>query len=196
MGSAGPPRRLETMRKPMRVRMVTMICVVSAVLAGLILWSLWRSPSRAGSGTVGIGFRGLTNAAQGREYAVFWLTNGTGMRVVCAQRQVEYATVDGLTTNSQPDLTGWLNYLSAQVLDPGQSATILVPPPPSEGPWRLRLGFQSKSGPGGVYDRLNDRIVNTFGRWDSFIHSRPRRFGDQERFSGDYFSAVSEEVVR
>ena len=180
----------------MRARVATTICVVGAVLAGLILWGLWGPPSSSGSATVGIEFRGLTNTAQGRKYAVFRLTNGIGRRVVCAQRQVEYVTADGPVTNSQPDLTGWLNYLAAHRLDPGQNATFLVPPPPTEGPWRLRLGFQSKSGPGGLYDRVQDWVVNTFGRWDSFIHSRPRRFGDQERFSGDYFSAVSEEVVR
>lgn len=163
--------------------------VISAVVV-LVLAS-WnpRLPLLAHKPAISLKLEGFTNIVSGESYARFSVTNGGNTRSSGSGPSIEYESREGEWSTSSPtNWSDWPGWIQASVLDPGESATFLVPTPSSGDRWRLRLRWQMQAGLRGTLDRARSWITR---KWVQVQRGTTTRY---EVFSGPAFLAVSEEV--
>ena len=141
----------------MSKRLVVFVCLVIALAGGFALLARRGSPGRnLPAQNAALIFCGFTNLPAG-SFAAFCLSNGTAAHFACVPEAFEQANAQGwlrapLTTGSRRGPRDWMGV--PEELSPGQAATFLVPPPASNGAWRLVLLCQEQA-------RLVDPVTDT-----------------------------------
>lgn len=170
-------------------RFIARCLVTSVVLVWVLAFWNHRVPLLAQKPAISLKFQGFTNMVSGESYARFSLTNGGSARSGSSGPSIEYESREGgWSTSSPTNWSDWPGWIQASVLDPGETATFLVPTPASRDRWRMRVQCQIQAGPGGTVDRVRSWITR---KWVQVQGGTTTQY---EVFSGPAFLAVSEEV--
>jgi hypothetical protein len=93
-------------------------------------------------------FVGFTNGSAKGDYAAFRLTNSTRAHIVCVPESIEQSNagawvITPLTGRAKRRVRDWVGV--KEELRPGEAFTFLVPPPTTNGAWRLSFLCQERA---------------------------------------------------
>lgn len=172
-------------------RFIVLSLAIVAVLVGSFVFTSRRLALLGQKPAISLRLEGFTNIPSGESYARFSITNGSSARSASSEPSIEYESRGGeWKTNSLTDWPDWPGWLQASVLDPGETATFLVPTPTGGDKWRLRIRCQIQAGPGGIPDRARSWITR---KWVRVTKGTTTGY---EVFSGPALPVVSEDVGR
>jgi hypothetical protein len=164
-------------------RLLTTVCLVLA-LGGIVLLLARRT---RGPGQASLLLLGVTNLPSGN-FAVFCLSNGSGIDIACVPEALEQASANTwtrtpLTGRASLAVRDWIGV--PEEVKPGQSVTFMVPPPSTNKSWRLVFLCQERA-------RLIDPVTDT-------VHHLTDTNAMQtqgRQFSGRRYYATSPEFVQ
>ena len=130
-------------------RLLTIVLLV-LVVGAVVIFLFVRSGIRARASArqdASLLCLDMTNLPAGR-FAVFSLTNGTGHHIVCIPEAFEQAKTNtwvrtSLTGRGSLQVRNWVGV--REELEPGESFTFMVPPPITNGTWRLVFMCQERA---------------------------------------------------
>ena len=169
-------------------RLIIIACALLALAGGLaLLVKLNRDAPRAAlSRDASLQFLGVTNLPAG-SFAVFCLSNCTAAHISCMPEAFELAT-QGAWARTPPSgkagqiVRTWLGL--REVLQPGEGFTFMVPPPTTNGSWRLVFMCQEQA-------RLIDPVTDTVRHLTDTNAAKTKL----RQFSGRRYYATSPEVA-
>jgi len=137
---------------------------------------------------------GYTNDSSQRRFAILCIRNDTANRVACMAQAVEFQSEDGWHTNllSRGPGQSWVNLNWRDFYEdfkPTESRVFWVPPPTTNGLWRLRFLCQEQAaGMQGLRDKASDLAEN------SKTLVGQGQFGSLTRFSGRRYEIAGPEL--
>ena len=138
-------------------------CILIALLFAVVLPVAFFARSCSAQ-YASVTFLCISNVSFGSQYAgscaVFRLTNGTRAAIGYCAESVEVKTDSGWrTTTLQCTPSNWYGF--GAHLHPAESRLFYVPPPTSNGVWRVHITCNERSaGVSGLRDRVNDYLLN------------------------------------
>jgi len=131
-------------------RSISIVCLAVALVVGtvLVLRQSARGIRPSYLQDVLLRFVGFTNVPTKGQHAMFCLSNSTTAHIVCVPDSIEQSNAGAwvptpLTGRARRTVRDWVGV--KEELRPGEAFTFLVPPPTTNGAWRLSFLCQERA---------------------------------------------------